>query len=76
MALPPQRAFLRPILEITAKAEKRLSYKEILDELIPLLTLSGDDLQEKTPHGALRVEKHIRYSMHLLKRGGLLDAPS
>ncbi len=76
MALPPQRAFLRPILEITAKAEKRLSYKEILDELIPLLSLSDDDLQERTPHGALRVEKHTRYSMHLLKRGGLLDAPS
>lgn len=76
MALPPQRAFLRPILEITAKAEKRLSYKEILDELIPLLSLSDDDLQERTPHGASRVEKHTRYSMHLLKRGGLLDAPS
>lgn len=76
MALPPQRAFLRPILEITAKAKKRLSYKEILDELIPLLSLSDDDLQERTPHGALRVEKHTRYSMHLLKRGGLLDAPS
>ena len=76
MALPPQRAFLRPILEITATAETRLSYKEILAELIPLLSLSDDDLQERTPHGALRVEKHTRYSMHLLKRGGLLDAPS
>ncbi|MCY3691045.1 MAG: restriction endonuclease [Chloroflexota bacterium] len=76
MALPPQRAFLRPILEITAKAEMRLSYKEILAELIPLLSLNDDDLQERTPHGALRVEKHTRYSMHLLKRGGLLDAPS
>ena len=52
------------------------SYTEILDELIPLLSLSDDDLQERTPHGALRVEKHTRYSMHLLKRGGLLDAPS
>lgn len=76
MPLLPQRAFLRPILEITAKAERRLSYKEILGELIPLLSLSDDDLQETTPHGALRAEKHIRYSMHLLKRGGLLDAPS
>ena len=76
MALPPQRSFLRPILEITAKSEKRLSYKEILAELIHLLSLSNDDLQERTPHGALRVEKHTRYSMHLLKRGGLLDAPS
>ena len=76
MALPPQRAFLRPILEITAEAGMRLSYKEILAELIPLLSLSDDDLQERTPHGALRVEKHARYSMHLLKRGVLLDAPS
>ena len=76
MALPPQRAFLRPILEIAAQAQTRLSYKEILGELIPLLSLSDDDLQERTPHGASRVEKHTRYSMHLLKRGGLLDAPS
>ena len=76
MPLPPQRAFLRPILEVTAQAEKPLSYKEILAELIPLLSFSDDDLQERTPHGALRVEKHTRYSMHLLKRGGLLNAPS
>lgn len=76
MALPPQRAFLRPILEITSNAESRLAYKEILAELIPLLSLSDDDLRERTPHGASRVEKHTRYSMHLLKRGGLLDAPS
>ena len=76
MALPPQRAFLRPILEITSNAESRLAYREILDALIPLLSLSDDDLQERTPHGASRVEKHTRYSMHLLKRGGLLDAPS
>ena len=76
MTLPAQRAFLRPILEITAAADRGLSYKEILTELIPLLSLNDDDLQERTPHGALRVEKHTRYSMHLLKRGGLVDAQS
>ena len=75
MALPPQREFLRPILEITAQAEQRLSYREILTELTPLLSLSNDDLQERTPHGALQVEKHTRYSMHLLKRARLLDTP-
>lgn len=76
MALPLQSAFLRPILEITAQAEKRLSYQEILAQLIPLLSLSEDDLQERTPHGSLRVEKHTRYSMSSLKRSELLDAPA
>jgi len=76
MALPPQRAFLRPILEITAKNAGRLSYKEILAELVPMLSLDEEGLQERTPHGAFRVEKHTRYSMHLLKKAGLLDAPA
>ena len=40
-----------------------------------MLSLSDDDLQERIPSGALRVDKHTRYSMHLLKRAGLLDAP-
>ena len=76
MALPLQREFLRPILQITDTAPGRLSYKEILAELVPLLSLSDDDLAERTPRGALRVEKHTRYSMHLLKGAGLLEAPS
>ena len=76
MALPPQRAFLRPILEIAAQSGEALTYKDILAKLIPLLLLSDADLQERTPNGALRVEKHTRYSMSLLKRAELLDAPS
>ena len=75
MALPPQQAFLRPILEIVANREERLSYQDIIAELIPLLSLSHNDLQERTPHGAVRVEKHTRYSMYLLKRSGLLQTP-
>ena len=74
MALPLQREFLRPILQITANdAERRLSYKEIFAELIPTLALSEEDLRERTPYGALRVERHIRYAMHQLKQAGLLD---
>ena len=76
MALPPQRNFLRPVLQITANSERELLYREILAEAIPMLALSEEDLRERTPHGELRVEKHIRYSMHLLKKAGLLDVPS
>ena len=77
MALPLQREFLRPILQITANdAERRLSYKEIFAELIPTLALSEEDLRERTPHGALRVERHIRYAMHQIKQAGLLDLPA
>ena len=76
MALPLQRTFLRPILQITANSNTRLSYSQILGELIPTLSLSEEDLQERTPYGALRVEKHTRYSMYLLKQAGLLDAPT
>lgn len=76
MALPPQRNFLRPILEIAAQSGEALAYKDIRAGLIPLLALSDTDLQERTRSGALRVEKHTRYSMYLLKRAELLDAPS
>lgn len=53
-----------------------MSYKEILTELIPTLALSEEDLRERTPRGALRVERHIRYAMHQLKQAGLLDLPA
>ena len=77
MALPLQRTFLLPILQITANdAERRLSYQEILTELIPMLALSEEDLRERTPYGALRVEKHIRYAMHQLKQAGFLYQPA
>lgn len=74
MALPSQQTFLRPILEIAAQAEKALAYKDILTGLKPLLSLSDADLQERTPSGALRVEKHTRFSMYLLKRAELLES--
>ena len=76
MALPPQRNFLRPILEIAAQSGEAMAYKDILAGLIPFLLLSDTDLLERTRGGELRVEKHTRYSMHLLKRAGLLYAPS
>ena len=77
MALPLQRTFLRPILQIAANdAERRLSYQEILTELIPMLALSEEDLGERTPRGELRVEKHIRYAMHQLKQAGFLYQPA
>ena len=73
MALPPQSAFLRPILEIADRSNGSLSTVEFLTELTPLFALSNDDLQERIPSGALRVDKHIRYSVYLLKQSGLLD---
>lgn len=75
MALPPQSEFLRPILEITAASVGSLSYQEILATLIPMLGLTDNDLQERIPSGALRVDKHIRWSVYQLKAAGFLDAP-
>ena len=75
MALPPQSEFLRPILEITDRAVGDLSSQEILEELIPMLRLTQDDLRERIPSGALRMDKHIRWSVYQLKRAGFLDTP-
>ena len=72
MALPSQSEFLRPILAIASNQSKELRYPEFLDELIPMLKLSSADLREKTPSGALRVEKHIRYCIYQLNKAGLL----
>lgn len=72
MALPSQSEFLRPILVIASNQSKELRYPEILDELILMLKPSPADLREKTPSGALRVEKHIRYCIYQLNKSGLL----
>ena len=53
MALPPQRTFLLPILEIAAQAEHRLEYKDFLEALKSLLLLGDADLQERTPSGSI-----------------------
>ena len=76
MALPPQSEFLRPILEIADKAAGALSSQEILEELVPMLGLTQDDLRERIPSGALRVDKHIRWSVYQLKGAGWLDSLS
>lgn len=74
MALPPQSEFLRPILEIADKAAGALASQEILEQLAPVLGLTQDDLQERIPSGALRVDKHIRWSVYQLKGAGWLDS--
>ena len=75
MALPPQSEFLRPILEIADRATEALSSQEILRKLTPALGLSQDDLQERIPSGALRVDKHVRWSVYQLKGAGWLVSP-
>ncbi|MXY46690.1 MAG: restriction endonuclease [Chloroflexi bacterium] len=72
MALPSQSEFLRPILEIASNQSKELRYPDFRDELILMLKLSSADMQEKTPSGALRVEKHIRYCIYQLNKARLL----
>lgn len=74
MALPPQSEFLRPILEIADKAARALSSQEILEELVAVLGLIQDYLLERIPSGALRVDKHIRWSVYQLKGAGWLGS--
>ena len=76
MAVPSQQTFLRPVLQITADSEGGLPYREILEEAMPMLALSEEDLQERTSRGVLRVESRIRFSLSMLKKAGLLDVPT
>ena len=76
MAVPSQQTFLRPVLQITADSEGGLPYREILEEAVPMLALTEEDLQERTSRGVLRVESRIRFSLSMLKKAELLDVPT
>ena len=75
MALPTHPVLHRSILEITAEAMATVSAGEILDRLTETLSLSQDDLDERTSTGASRIRANLGFGLSYLARAGLLNRP-
>lgn len=70
MTVPSQAQFHRPVLEILAEAESRLTIRRIMDLAAIRLSLTPSDKQEQEANGALKWEKRVRWAVHYLKDFG------
>lgn len=76
MALPTHPVLHRSILEIAAEAKVTVSARQILDSLTVKLSLSQDNLDERTSTGASRIKANIGFGVSYLARAGLLRRPA
>ena len=75
MAIPQQRAFQRPVLEILNEAGAPRSIRDLIGMTAELLELSEHDRQEKERNGAPKYEKGVRWAAYYLKIAGLAENP-
>ena len=75
MALPTHPLLHRSILEIAAETKKTVSAGQILERLIGKLSLTQDDLDERTSTGASRIRANLGFGLSYLARAGLLQRP-
>ncbi len=76
MAVPSQSELNRPLLEIAASNSEELTSRQFRDEIIPLLSLTEEDVQERTSTNASTLMTKISFALSELVRGGLLDRPA
>ena len=76
MSVPAINEFHRPILEVLLDVDGEVSYPDITRKLIHRLSISEEDLKEKTPAGRSKVTSHIYNAAFWLKRAGLVDQPA
>ena len=76
MTVPTQGELHRPLLEIAAESDKVLPVKHMLDAITNRLSLTQEDLEERTSTGAFRTQTNVYFAVSLLKRAGLLQKPA
>ncbi len=76
MSVPPLDELHRPVLEIAASAEQRLTRQHFVQRLSELFSLTEHDLQEMVPSGVqTRIENRANWAITDLKKAGLMDNP-
>ncbi len=76
MSVPPLDELHRPVLEIAAGAEQRLTRQHFVQRLSELFSLTELDLQEMVPSGVqTRIENRANWAITDLKKAGLMDNP-
>ena len=67
MSVPAINEFHRPILEVLLDVDGEVSYPDITRKLNHRLSISEEDLKEKTPAGRSKVTKlKPRWDVHLI----------
>ena len=75
MALPAHPVLHRSILEVAVEAKNAVSAIDILKRVSKKLSLTQDDLDERTSTGASRIKANIGFGLSYLARAGFLDRP-
>ncbi len=77
MAVPTQKQFHRPILDIVRDRKSIVPRVQIRQTLVDRFALTEADLQEMVPSGAqTRFDNRVYWALSYLKRAGLLQAES
>lgn len=76
MAMPSQSELNRPLLEIAASKSEQITRRQFRDELISRLSLTDEDMQERTSTNAPTLLTKMGFALSELTRAGLLDRPA
>ncbi len=76
MAVPPQTKMHRLLLEAAVETGGILSTKQFIEKITNRLSLTPEDLNERSSSGAVRMYTNSAFALSLLTRAGLLDRPS
>ena len=75
MAVPTQSELYHPLLEIAASSLVKLSHQQLMDDIIKRLSLTEEDIQERTSTNASRLSANLSFALSALSRAGLLNRP-
>ena len=75
MAVPSQSELNRPLVEIAASKSEQLTARQFRDEIASRLSLTDEDVQERTSTNASKLMTKMGFALSDLARGGLLDRP-
>ena len=76
MVVPSQSELNRPLVEIAASKSEHLTHRQFRDEIISRLSLTDEDVQERTSTNASTLVTKMGFALSELVRGGLLDRPA
>ena len=76
MAVPTKDDLYRPILELAAAPNEALSIQQFRNHVAAQLSLTDEDLRERSSSGSLRFKDRMSFAQFDLYKAGLLDRPS
>lgn len=72
MAVPTQKAFYRPVLDVVRDAASVVSAWELVRRVADRLSLTPEDIEQRTPSGAQTVRNRALWAVSYLRSLGLI----